>query len=576
VSFHSGYGVNYVDKLAWLASIGGRLATVIGLFAVGMIALVGVLSWLNAGAIAQSHRDQIRGVVDTAYGVVERQYKDAQEGKISQAEAQDRAKATLRMIRYNKTDYMFVHDDTATQIVLGVRPELEGTDVSKNVDRTGLYFSLEMIKQGKEQGAGFIDYFFPKPGAAVQDASPKTAYFRRFAPWGWTIGTGVYVDDVTVRVREAVMMAAGISACFILIIGGIAAAIARGLTRRLRALSATMTALADGHTDVALPQATGADEIDTMARAVLVFRDNAVERSRLAAASDQQQRARATRQEQVESLVRGFDSKVKTVLGTIRHHIGQLTDAAANLSTVASSATGRASIAENVSKSTSHNVQTVAGAAAELEGSVREIGSLVGRATDVITKASELTRDTDAAVGGLAVNAEKIGSVVNLIQAIAEQTNLLALNATIEAARAGESGRGFAIVAAEVKTLANQTAKATEEIRAQIQAMQASTNGAVSAIAAIVTIMSEVQSFTSSIAGAVNEQDTATGKISRNIQDTASGASELNAEFANVSQAIGETSRTAGRVGETTAVLLRETETLDQEVEAFLRNVEAA
>jgi methyl-accepting chemotaxis protein len=565
-----------VHRFAWFGSIGGRLATVIGLFAVSMVALVAVLSWLNAGAIAQAHRDQIRGVVETAYGVVERQYKDTQEGKVSEAEAKERAKAALRMIRYNKTDYMFVHDDTATQIVLGVRPELEGTDVSKNVDRTGLYFSLEMIKRGKEQGGGYIDYFFPKPGAAVQDASPKTAYFRRFAPWGWTIGTGVYVDDVAVRVREAAITAAAIGACFILIIGGFAAMIARGLTRRLHALSATMTALAEGHTDVALPQATGADEIDTMTRSVLVFRDNAVERSRLAVASEDQQRARATRQERVETLVRGFDSKVKAVLDTIRNHIGQLTDAAANLSTVASSASGRASIAENVSQATSHNVQSVAGAAAELDGSVREIGSLVGRATEVITKASALTRDTDAAVGGLAANAEKIGSVVNLIQAIAEQTNLLALNATIEAARAGESGRGFVVVAAEVKTLANQTAKATDEIRAQIQAMQASTNGAVNAIAAIVTIMSDVQSFTSSIATAVDEQHAATGKISRNIQDTANGANELNAEFANVTQAIGETSRTAGRVGETTAVLLRETESLDHEVGAFLSSVAAA
>lgn len=192
------------------------------------------------------------------------------------------------MIRYHKTDYIFVHDDTATQVVLGARPELEGSDVSKNVDRNGLYFSLEMIKRGKELGAGYIGYFFPKPGSSVQDASPKTAYFRRFAPWGWTIGTGVYVDDVILRVCAAVITALGISACFILVIGGIAVVTARGLIRRLRALSATMTALAEGHTDVALPHTGGADEIDTMARSVLVFRDDAIERTRLGAASEEQ------------------------------------------------------------------------------------------------------------------------------------------------------------------------------------------------------------------------------------------------------------------------------------------------
>src|ERR1700730_11160388 len=171
-----------VHRPAWWGSIGGRLAAVIGLFAVGMIALVAVLSWLDAMAIAQSHRDQIRGVVETAYGVVERQYRDAQEGRVSEPEAKERAKATLRAIRYNKTDYLFVHDDAAKQLVLGVRPELEGSDVSKNVDRNGLHFSLEMINRGKELGVGYIDYFFPKPGAAERDTSPKTAYFQRFAP----------------------------------------------------------------------------------------------------------------------------------------------------------------------------------------------------------------------------------------------------------------------------------------------------------------------------------------------------------------------------------------------------------
>jgi methyl-accepting chemotaxis protein len=221
-------------------------------------------------------------------------------------------------------------------------------------------------------------------------------------------------------------------------------------------------------------------------------------------------------------------------------------------------------------------VQTVASAAEELTGSVNEIGSLVGRATEVITKASTLTRNTDSAITGLAANAGKIGDVVNLIQAIAEQTNLLALNATIEAARAGESGRGFAVVASEVKALASQTAKATDEIRAQIGTMQESTKGAVDAIAAIVTTMDEVQSFTNSIAAAVEEQGSATSEISRSIQETAQGADELTNEFAHVAQAIGNTNRTAAQLGETTSLLRRETEALHQEVGSFLRGVAAA
>jgi methyl-accepting chemotaxis protein len=565
-----------VLKKFGLTGIGGRLAAVVGVFAIGLIAVVAMLSYINASTIHQARRDQLRSVIDTAYGVVERQYKDAQEGRASVQDAQERAKAALRMVRYNKNDYIFVLDDALKTIVQGARPETEGSDQSKVTDPTGKYFGVELVKIGREQGSGYVDYWYAKPGANLNDASPKTSYVRRFEPWGWSIGTGVYIDDVAAQVRQTTMLAAGIGAVLLLVIGGIAMIVVRGLTRRLGALSIAMTALSAGRTDTVLPETKGNDEIDAMTKAVAVFRGNAIERDRLAATSESEQRARAARQEQVDTLVRGFDAKVKAMLDGVRGNLGQMTQAADTMSSVASSANERAAEAENISQATSHNVQTVASAAEELTGSVNEIGSLVGRATEVITKASALTRDTDAAIGSLAANAAKIGDVVNLIQAIAEQTNLLALNATIEAARAGESGRGFAVVASEVKALASQTAKATDEIRGQIGTMQESTKGAVDAIAAIVATMGEVQSFTNSIAAAVEEQGSATGEISRSIQETAQGAGKLTDEFAHVSQAIGNTHRTAAELGDATAALRRETEALDQEVGSFLRGVAAA
>jgi methyl-accepting chemotaxis protein len=566
-----------VLKTIGFSGIGGRLAGVIGLFAAGLIAVVAALSWMNASAVEQSRRDQLKSIVDLAMGAVERQFKDAQEGKISEAEAQERAKATVRIMRYNGSDYVFVFDDNVKTLVLGPRPDREGSDGGQTKDITGKYFSAEMVKIAREKGGGFVDYYYPKPGITdMKDVSPKTSYAKRFPQWGWTLATGVYMDDVAAQVRSTTLIAAGIGAVFLLIIGGIAALVARGLTGRLGALSVAMTALSAGHIDTPLPQAKGNDQIDIMTNAVVVFRDNAIERNRLAASSDDEQRARATRQEQIEAQVRTFDAKVKSMLGTVRDNLGEMTKAAGDLSTVASAASDRASAAENVSQSTSRNVQAVASAAEELTGSVSEIGSLVGRATAVIGKASSLTRSTDTAIAGLAANAGKIGDVVNLIQAIAEQTNLLALNATIEAARAGESGRGFAVVASEVKALASQTAMATDEIRAQIGTMQESTKGAVDAIAAIVTTMDEVQSFTNSIAAAVEQQGSATSEISRSIQETAQGADELTNEFAHVSQAIGNTNRTAAQLGDTTSLLRRETEALDKEVGSFLRGVAAA
>jgi len=565
-----------VLKRFGLTGIGGRLAAVVGLFAIGLIAVVAALSYINATTIQQARRDQLKSVIDAAYGVVERQYRDSKEGKVSEQEAQERAKAALRMIRYNKEDYLFVIDDRVYTIVHGVRPDQENKDGSQNKDPSGKYFSVEMLKVSREQGAGYVDYSYAKPGADLNKPSPKLSYVRRFAPWSWTIGTGVYIDDVVAQERSTILLAAAIGAMFLLLIGGVAMLVVRGLTRRLGALGNAMMTLSSGQTDTVLPEAKGSDEIDAMTRAVAVFRDNAIERDRLAASSQSEQHARAARQEQVDTLLRAFDAKVKTMLDTVRGNLDQMAKAVDTMSQVASSANERAAAAENISQSTSRNVQAVASAAEELTGSVGEIGSLVSRATEVITKASALTRDTDAAIGGLAANAAKIGDVVNLIQAIAEQTNLLALNATIEAARAGESGRGFAVVASEVKALASQTAKATDEIRGQIGTMQESTKGAVDAIASIVATMQEVQSFTNSIAAAVEEQGSATGEISRSIQETAHGAGKLTAEFAHVSQAIGDTNRTAGELGEATGLLRRETEALDKEVGSFLRGVAAA
>jgi methyl-accepting chemotaxis protein len=559
-----------VLKRLGLAGIGGQLAAVVGLFAIGMLAVVSALAWMNGAGITDGRHEQLKSIVDLAYAIVDRLQQDAQAGKLSEDEAKERARNTLRSMRYNASDYIFVLDDTAHNLVFPPNPAIEGKQTSTNA------ISATMVKMGQAEGMSFVDYTYTKPGQPPDRQFPKTAFIRRFAPWGWTIATGVYVDDLAEEIYRTTMIAAGIGLAFLVVMAGVAAIIVRRLTRRLGSLNAAMTALANGHIEAAIPPASGRDEIDAMTRAVLVFRDNAIERHRLAATAETEQQSRATRQSEIEGLIKEFDSKIKSVLTTVRDSVAGLTGVAQDLSSVASGAEKRAAAAEGISQSTSNNVEAIAGAAEELTSSVNEIGSLVERATDVIGKATALTRSTDETVAGLAANADKIGDVVNLIQAIAEQTNLLALNATIEAARAGESGRGFAVVASEVKTLAGQTAKATEEIRSQIGAMQGSTNQAVEAIAAIVTTMADVQNFTASIAAAVEEQHSATGEISRSIQETAQGAKELNAEFTEVSQAIGNTNRTATRLGETTAVLLRESEELDGEVGKFLREVAAA
>jgi methyl-accepting chemotaxis protein len=230
----------------------------------------------------------------------------------------------------------------------------------------------------------------------------------------------------------------------------------------------------------------------------------------------------------------------------------------------------------SAAEETSVNVQTVSSGTEQLSSSISEIGRQVVTSAEIARKAVDEAGATDATMQGLADNAARISVVVDLIQTIASQTNLLALNATIEAARAGEAGRGFAVVASEVKSLANQTAKATDEIRQQIVSMQTVTNSAVGAIRNISNTISKINDVTTAIAAAVEEQGAATREIARNIQHAAGGTSEVSSNIVGVSSASSEAGTAAGEVLSASGALRREADVLRAEIDAFLENIRAA
>jgi methyl-accepting chemotaxis protein len=230
----------------------------------------------------------------------------------------------------------------------------------------------------------------------------------------------------------------------------------------------------------------------------------------------------------------------------------------------------------SAAEETSANVQTVSSGTEELSSSIAEIGRQVVASAEIARKAVDEAGATDATMQGLAENASRISVVVDLIQTIASQTNLLALNATIEAARAGEAGRGFAVVASEVKSLANQTAQATDEIRSQIASMQMVTTSAVGAIRNITTTISEINEVTATIAAAVEEQGAATREIARNIQHAAGGTSEVSSNIVGVSTASAEAGSAASEVLSASSALRHETGVLRSEIDAFLSNIRAA
>jgi methyl-accepting chemotaxis protein len=386
-------------------------------------------------------------------------------------------------------------------------------------------------------------------------------------------GSVKLVEDLAHN-RLLLMIVAAISVLAAIAIGVFY--VQRRLVRRLTSIGDAMRRLSSGDTDLTVTAAADRDEIGDMARSLEVFRGGEIERREMARRQEAEQAAQRERTAVIERMIGDFRATVTAVIGAVTENVSSMETTARTLSSIAAEADVQARAASSASEQTSSSVRTVAGATEELGASIREISEQATQANGVVERASAIAQSADQLVGQLSNGANRIGDVVKLIRAIAEQTNLLALNATIEAARAGESGRGFAVVASEVKTLASQTAKATEEIATQIGAIQTSTAEAVEAIRQIGGVMGDIRGFTSTIAASVQEQSASTQEIGRNVHEAAAGANELAGSMATVTEAIDETNRSATQVLTASNALTAQTGTLQQAVDEFLDRVAAA
>ncbi len=353
-------------------------------------------------------------------------------------------------------------------------------------------------------------------------------------------------------------------------------ALVTGVSRPITAITGVMRRLADHDTKVEVFGRDRKDEIGAMAATVQVFKDNMIKTDALSLEQAAERVAKEQRADKMVTLVRNFESTIADMVGVLASSATELQATAESMSSSAAETNQQASSVAGAAEEASSGVQTVAASAEELSSSIGEITRQVAQSARIAEKAVADARRTDTIVRALADGAQKIGLVVELISNIAGQTNLLALNATIEAARAGDAGKGFAVVASEVKNLANQTAKATEEISAQVAQLQGSTKEAVEAIGSIAAIIGEVGTIATAIAAAVEEQGAATSEIAKTTQQTAVSTQDVSSSIANVTQAATGTGAAAGQVLSAAGELSKQAEQLTSRVRTFISDVRAA
>ena len=435
------------------------------------------------------------------------------------------------------------------------------------------------LAAGPAQDAVFGRHQPYRGEAQILGKTYLTAYDPILDAKGDVIGVifvGMPRAEFLTAVRIAANTIVGSSAIALLVVGCAFCFVARRMFAPLGRLRGYMEQLAAHDLHGTVPSADRRDEIGGMARAVQVFKNVMIASDQVAIEQAREQKAKQAGVVRLFGLVAGFEVQVSGMVKTLSSASLELETTAQAMTGNADRTTGQANAVVKASEEAGVGVRTVAAAAEQLAASVAEIARQVHQSSRMSGEAVEEARRADRIVCALADGAKKIGDVVTLINGIASQTNLLALNATIEAARAGEAGKGFAVVASEVKNLAQQTARATEEIGTQIGQIQQATCDVVAAIQGITSRIEEVSGFAGAIAAAVEEQGSVTTEIARSVQHTAASGQQVSDAIANVSQAADDTGVAAGRVLSSAGALARQAKELSSEVGSFVQKVRAA
>jgi methyl-accepting chemotaxis protein len=513
-------------------AIARRLYLVVAITGAGLAGVLALAADETRDALFAAKATETRHLVETAASLVADYQRRAANGELTDAEARRAALTDLSRLRYERDQYFWVNDRAGMMLMHPTSPELVGTNVQALRDAEGAYPFRDMNDLVARQGAGIYRYQWP-PGAG---ARLKQSYVQGVADWNWVIGSGVFVDDVEATVRAVLLriaVAGGLGLCIAVVL---VVLLGRGLARPIMSLADAMRQLAAGDLLIEVPVQGRRDEIGVMADALGVFKTNMQDVARVTEQLQQQQtQAQSATQVALVNMAEAIEAEAGTALEKVHARTSAMTETATGMSGSASR-TGRA--AESATTAAGQALatsQTVANASDQLAAAISEIGQQVGQSATVSDDAVAAGHETRMAIETLNTKVAQIGSVVELISDIAAKTNLLALNATIEAARAGEAGKGFAVVASEVKSLATQTARATQDIGRQIAEVRGATSTAVSTVARIEQTITDIARIGRDVASAVEKQAAATMGIAFNVTETASAVNDMNDRITEVS-----------------------------------------